>query len=153
MPSEFKITRRVEFSETDMAGVMHFSNYFRLMEYAEHAFVRSLGLTVMTRNTDPIIGWPRVAASCEYLRPLHFEDEVEIHLRVASRTEKAVRYEFTFRKNGDSADCARGSVTVVCCTIRGGKMQATFIPPEYATRIEIAEPGASNKRKPKGATK
>jgi acyl-CoA thioester hydrolase len=38
MPCEFRITRRVEFSETDMAGIVHFSNFFRYMETAEHAF-------------------------------------------------------------------------------------------------------------------
>ena len=35
--------RRVEFAETDMAGQVHFSNFFRYMEAAEHAFFRSLG--------------------------------------------------------------------------------------------------------------
>ena len=40
MPTEFTIKRRVQFSETDMAGIMHFANYFRLMEEVEHAFLR-----------------------------------------------------------------------------------------------------------------
>ena len=46
MSYEFQITRRVEFSETDLAGIMHFSNFFRFMESAEHAFWRSLGFSV-----------------------------------------------------------------------------------------------------------
>ena len=46
MSYEFQITRRVEFSETDLAGIMHFSNFFRFMESAEHAFFRSLGFSV-----------------------------------------------------------------------------------------------------------
>ncbi len=140
MASEFKIVRRVEFSETDMAGIMHFSNYFKFMEFAEHAFMRSLGLSVAPKVYDPPIGWPRVAASCEYKRPLKFDDEVEVHLKVASKSEKAVTYEFTFRKTGEKEECARGSVTVVCCTIRDGKMQATFMPKEYSEKIEAAQP-------------
>ena len=40
MPYEFEMTRRVQFAETDMAGVMHFANYFRLIEEVEHAFYR-----------------------------------------------------------------------------------------------------------------
>ena len=43
MPYEFKHIRRVEFAETDMAGIVHFSNFFRMMEATEHAFFRSLG--------------------------------------------------------------------------------------------------------------
>ena len=137
MASEFKISRRVEFSETDMAGVVHFSNFFRYMEFAEHAFLRSLGLTVHTRNTDPVMGWPRVNVSCEYLRPLHFEEDVEIHLKVQKKSEKAVTYLCEFRKAGEPKLCARGTMTVVCCTIRAGKMQATFIPKEFADKLDV----------------
>ena len=43
MAYEFKQTRRVEFSDTDMAGIMHFSNFFHFMEATEAAFLRSLG--------------------------------------------------------------------------------------------------------------
>ncbi len=139
MASEFKITRQVEFSETDMAGIMHFSNFFRFMETAEHSFIRSLGLSIAPKNFDPPIGWPRVAASCEYKRPLKFEDNVEVHLKVTSKTEKAITYSFTFRKNGEPEICALGSYTVVCCTIREGRMQATFVPREYAEKIEAAQ--------------
>ncbi|HYF51186.1 MAG TPA: thioesterase family protein [Planctomycetota bacterium] len=138
MASEYKLIRRVEFSDTDMAGIMHFSNYYRFMEAAEHAFIRSLGLSVVPTGFDPPIGWPRVASSCEYKRPLKYDDEVEIHLQVSKKTEKAVTYTCTFRKVGDPEVCAVGSITVVCVTIRQGKMQATFIPKEYADKIDVA---------------
>ena len=82
MPSEFKVVRRVEFSETDMAGIVHYSNFFRYMESAEHAFFRALGFSIVTTATDPPVGWPRVHASCDYRQPLRFEDEVEIHMLV-----------------------------------------------------------------------
>src|SRR3954454_25408688 len=36
MPTPFKISRLVEFADTDMAGIMHFSAFFRFMEAAEH---------------------------------------------------------------------------------------------------------------------
>ena len=78
MPSEFSVTRKVEFAETDMAGIMHFSNFFRYMEVAEHAFFRSLGFSIVTEKSGHDVGWPRVHASCDYMRPLRFEDDVEI---------------------------------------------------------------------------
>ena len=74
MAYEFKLVRRVEFFETDMVGIVHYSNFFRYMETAEHAFFRSLGISVVTRQVDPPVGWPRVHADCEYRQPLHFED-------------------------------------------------------------------------------
>src|SRR5213078_989612 len=46
MPAVFRTTRRVEFADTDMAGIVHFANFFRYMESAEHEFLRSHGLSV-----------------------------------------------------------------------------------------------------------
>src|SRR5258706_13125550 len=111
MPSTHTITRRVEFSDTDLAGIMHFSNFFRFMESAEHDFYRRLGLKLVTRSTDgSSIGWPRVSATCDYKRPLRFEDEVDVTLKVAKKTDKAITYAFAFRKKGDLEDAALGAV-------------------------------------------
>lgn len=140
MPYEFKLTRRVEFSDTDMAGIVHYSNFFRYMESAEHAFFRSLGYSVVTKQVEPPVGWPRVHASCDYKSPLHFEDEFEIHMQVVEKKSKSLTYEFRFRKLHDpaSAEIACGRLTVVCVTHQHGKMSATAIPKEIAERIEVA---------------
>src|SRR5262245_32343676 len=118
MPYEFKATRRVEFSDTDMAGIMHFANFFRFMETAEHGFYRSLGFSVVMPDTDPRLGWPRVHAECDYKRPLRFEDLVEIHLLVSEKKSKALTLAFRFRKlEGSTAlEVARGALTIVCVT-------------------------------------
>lgn len=140
MASEFTVTRRVEFGETDAAGIMHFSNFFRFMETAEHAFFRSLGFSIHPREQDGAVGWPRVQASCEYRKPLRFEDEVEIHLRVLEKRERVLRYEFVFRKSGEEA--ARGQLTVACVRKQAdGSLKAVSIPAEIAARIEPAAGG------------
>ena len=140
MAYEFKATRRVEFSETDMAGIMHYSNFFRFMETAEHAFFRSLGFSIMTSNVDPPVGWPRVHAECDYKAPLRFEDEVEIHLLVSEKKSKALSYVFKFTKLNGAAtvEVARGGLTVVCVRHDGRKMTACAIPKEVADKIQVA---------------
>ena len=51
MANHFHFSKRVEFSETDMAGIVHFSNFFRYMEMAEHAyFLQYLIYTVALHN-------------------------------------------------------------------------------------------------------
>ena len=40
MIAKFSYEHRVEFFETDLAGIVHFANYYRFMEQAEHAFFR-----------------------------------------------------------------------------------------------------------------
>jgi len=140
MPYEFKAVRRVEFSDTDMAGIMHFSNFFRFMETAEHGFFRSLGLSIINDPAHPGIGWPRVRAECDYSAPLHFQDEVEIQLLVAEKKSKSLRYLFKFRRLTDPPiEAARGSVTVVCVTHGPHvKMKACAIPAAIAHLIDPA---------------
>ena len=104
----FRATRIVEFGETDMAGIVHFSNFFRMMEAAEHAFFRSLGFTIHGLEDDATVGWPRVSAACDYRAPLRFEEEVEIHLIVAEVRSRSIRYQFIFRKVADGTEVARG---------------------------------------------
>jgi YbgC/YbaW family acyl-CoA thioester hydrolase len=126
MPTEFSITRRVQFSETDQAGIMHFSNFFKMMEEVEHAFFRSVGLSVSMQHDDIHIGWPRVSASCEFFGPVKFEDEVELKMRVARVGEKSFSYEVEFFVKGTRV--ALGKTTSVCCSIEIGDVQAIVIP-------------------------
>jgi len=72
MAFEFKAIRRVEFSETDMAGIVHYSNFFRYMETAEQGYFRLLGYSVVMNHSATPVGWPRVHAECDYSRPLRF---------------------------------------------------------------------------------
>jgi len=144
MAYQFKAVRRVEFSDTDMAGIMHYSNFFRFMETAEHAFFRSIGFSIVSDNVEPRVGWPRVHASCDFKAPLRFEDEVEIHLLVSEKKSKALSYLFIFRKLNAKpvVEIARGAVTVVCVRRRpDGSMAACNIPPVIADKIQVAPAG------------
>jgi len=139
MPHEFQITRRVEFSETDMAGLMHFSNYFRFMEAAEHAFFRSLGYSVVLTKNDISLHLPRVHAECHFRAPLRFEDEVRIQLLVQKKSRRSLTYQFRFYRVGDSAEreVAWGRIVVVCVKReQDGTMKAAPLPKEIADRIQ-----------------
>ena len=141
MAYEYKITRQVEFSDTDMAGIMHFSNFFRFMEAAEHAFFRSIGFSIHTRGFDEPLGWPRVHADCDFRHPLRFEDAVEVHLLVREKREKSIVYSFIFRKLTEPPlEVARGTLAVACVKRDrvDGKMTGVPIPREIADKIESA---------------
>jgi acyl-CoA thioester hydrolase len=143
MPYEFRAQRRVEFSDTDLAGIMHYSNFFRFMETAEHAFYRALGFSVTMPGTDPRLGWPRVHAACDFSRPLCFEDLVEIHLLVAEKRSRTLTFAFRFRKlNAEPVvEVARGRITTVCVAHRAdGTMAAVPIPKEIADQVQVAPP-------------
>ena len=128
MAKEFAIQRRVEFAETDMAGIMHFSNFFRYMETAEHSFYRFLGIPIHPQKAGNAIGWPRVHAECDYKHPLRFEDLVEIRLAVIQVKEKSIHYEFNFLRiqEQDSTEVAQGKFVVVC--VEFDEKQQRFTP-------------------------
>jgi YbgC/YbaW family acyl-CoA thioester hydrolase len=131
---EFSIRRRVQFAETDLAGIAHFSNFFRWMEETEHAFFRSLGMSIVMHHGDAEITWPRVAAQCDYSGPVRFEDELELRLRVAKLGAKSLTFEFSVLKDGERV--ARGKMTSVCCTIDGGTMRSLPIPADIRAKLE-----------------
>src|SRR5512134_619534 len=112
MAHEFTLTRRVEFSETDQAGIMHFSNFFRFMETAEHAFLRSLGFSAVLSRNGLNACLPRVHVECDYLAPLRFEDEVLVHLLVERKGERSLTYQFCFYRLANNEEVARGRVVV-----------------------------------------
>src|SRR3954469_1463483 len=85
----FRYSRRVQFSETDLAGIAHFSAYFRFMEEAEHALWRAAGLRIGAAAVTG--GWPGVAAAFEYKRPFRFEDKLEVTLGIAELTRRSIR--------------------------------------------------------------
>lgn len=141
MAFEFKVQRRVEFSETDMAGIVHFSNFFKYMETVEHAFYRSLGFSAILRKGDPLMGLPRVHASCDYRKPIRFEDLLEIHLLVRNKRPKVLSYTIRFRNLSAQppVDVAVGELTVVCvCASPDGSMVSAPLPEDLAAKIDIA---------------
>lgn len=149
MPHQFTQLRRVTFSETDLAGIMHFANFFRWMEETEHAFYRSLGLSVHPLAhgvPDTSTGWPRLKASAEYRLPLLFEEVVEVELLVAEVRTKAFRYAFRFWKNPDQPEtralAATGELVVVAVQAAPGTrvMKSCPIPESFRTHIAAAPP-------------
>ena len=138
MVFEFRLKRRVMFYETDAAGIVHFSNYFRYMEEAEHALWRSAGLSISVPGAE--IGWPRVNVSFEYARPLRFEEEFEVHLRIVEIGEKKIRYSCSVLSGG--ASIATGTMTVVCVARRPNEpMKAVPIPKEIVSHFCVAPEG------------
>ena len=133
MPDSFSIKRRVQFAETDMAGIVHFANYFRWMEEVEHAFFRSRGLSVAMTHEGVELGWPRVNVGCEYYSPLRFEDEVELRLRITKVGGKSLSYEVDFLLDGKLT--ALGKSTSACCAHTPEGLKSIEIPAEIRAKL------------------
>jgi YbgC/YbaW family acyl-CoA thioester hydrolase len=141
---ELVTSRRVEFADTDMEGIIHFSRFLIYMETAEHQYLNAIGSSVATRVDGQRLGWPRLAVGCEFLRPVRFEDTVEIRLLVLRKAAKAITYGCEFRHRGELV--ARGQSTSVCCAMEHeGGLRSIEIPSSFADRI--AEVGAEERKR------
>lgn len=134
MATAFVTSRRVEFSDTDAAGIMHFAAFFRLMEQAEHELLRSLGLSVVMHDAEGKLSWPRVKATCDYQAVARFEDMLEITVGVARLGERSVTYQHQIKRDGTLL--ANGQITAVCCRIVEGS-PPTSIPIPAAIREKL----------------
>src|SRR5262245_18276515 len=137
MPAPFRTSRRVEFCDTDKAGIVHFSNFFRYREFAEQELLRSVGLSVSWYDGSVRMGFPRVAASCDFTKPVRFEDVLDISVTVAKIGTKSVTYRFDFACRGEAV--ASGQVSTVCCR-KGpdGSLESVEIPPHIRAKLETA---------------
>lgn len=146
MVHEFKTRRRIEFVETDMAGIVHFSNFFRFMEAAEHDFFRSLGIFLHSQDKDHLRGFARVHADCDYLRPLRLYDEFEVHLQITRIGRTSITYRFVFtltEERGQPCEpvqIATGSLVVACVqrSPDGHGLEKASLDPRITEQLDVA---------------
>jgi acyl-CoA thioester hydrolase len=130
MSQVFEWSRLVDFYETDLAGIVHFSNFYRWMESAEHAYARSLGLEIH----DLKIGWPRVHASADFKKPVKFGDLVRVRVSIAEIRRRSIRFCFEILVNQSEDICATGEMTSACVDLE--TMRAVEIPSELRAKLE-----------------
>jgi acyl-CoA thioester hydrolase len=135
MKNGFVMPRRVEFMDTDMAGIVHFTAYFRYMETAEHELFRSLGLAAATKDSERHLGWPRVSCGFDFKAALRFQDALEVHIGITKIGKRSVSYRADIVR--DKEIIASGHSTSVCCTIdAAGHMASIDIPKDVTEKLQ-----------------
>lgn len=136
MNKPFVTQRRVEFSDTDMAGIVHFAKFYLYMESAEAEYFRSIGITLANRVTHgPSHGWPRVASSCNYKSPAYFEDEIEVRLWVERVGVKSLSLRFEFWR-GETHLVTGKSKCAYCQFLPDKPIKSLPIPDEWVKKFE-----------------
>ena len=142
MAYEFHYQRLVHWQDTDLAGIIHYTNYFRYMDEAETEFYRSMGLHKLEDSTAEGVTCPRVSATCDFIRPAVFWDELDVHLRIAKKGRSSIVFEYSFKRGPQGEEVARGSVTCAFSE-RGedGTLRSTPIPERFDQLFESAPSG------------
>ncbi len=151
VPAHFHFTyrRMVEFADTDLAGIMHFANFFRFVESAEHAFFRSLGFRVHTTDGADHQGWPRIEVSCKYHRPARFEQTLEVRLRIDEIRTTSLSYGFWIFPADDphGALIANGTCSIIHVDLdtKAHQIRKAPIPAALKTKLEHVVAAATAK--------
>ncbi len=147
---EHTSTRRIEFSETDMAGLVHFSNFFKYMETAERDFFEAASLDLIRTKPGELVGWPRARAECKFSAPLRFGDTIDIHLAVKALKDRAIDYQFRiYRRNEDGTrtQAAKGHLTTVLSELTAeGELRSVALPAELRAKIAEAPAEVLNQK-------
>lgn len=76
---------RVRFAETDAMGIVHHSRYLPYLEEARVEYLRHLGHPYTELRAEGV-DYAVLEAFVQYRRPLRFDDEVTVHLRLGAAT-------------------------------------------------------------------
>ena len=133
MPAIFTTSRRVEFRDTDAAGIMHFASTMSFMEEAEHEFLRHIQLPLFLPVDGGKISWPRVSAHCDFQSPVRFEDVVDIQVSVQRIGTKSVTYQFAL--TCEQRPVATGTLTAACCLVAKDGIKAVPVPEDVIAKL------------------
>ena len=118
-PARIVLHRRIEWIDTDAAGIYHWTTAFRLAEAAEAALHTALGIADRTFGATP-----RVSVAAQFDRPLRFNDPVEVELAVEAVGRSSVRYSLAI--TGPDGPAMSGQVTA--CLIDRDSRRAVAWP-------------------------
>lgn len=119
-------TCAVAFSDTDMAGVVHFASILRYVENAEHAALAELGVPVISKEG----GFPKVHVECDYKSPLKFGDEVSVQMVLDEVSNRSLKWTFSVRVEEKVA--ATGKLVTAMVNAKG---ESSEIPQAWRDRL------------------
>jgi YbgC/YbaW family acyl-CoA thioester hydrolase len=120
------LRRRIEWIDTDAAGIYHWTTAFRLLEAAEAALHTALGIEDRTFGA-----MPRISVSVDFRRPLRFNDPVEIDLAVGSLGRSSIVYALEI--HGPDGLAVAGEVTA--CFVDKETLRAVTWPEDLRDRL------------------
>lgn len=122
----FKYSRPVHLYETDLMGVVHHSNYIRIMEEARFAWLRSEHL-IHLHGVEQDCVFAVIDINITYKSPLRWGDEFEVELQVTQMRSR-FQFEATIRALREDHPVVSQGVVVLACV--NNKMQPIKPPGE-----------------------
>jgi acyl-CoA thioester hydrolase len=121
----FSVRTRVAFSDTDAQGVVYYGRYNPYFDLARGEYLRSLGLLHRRSGGEFVMR----ANDVEYFAPARFDDELDIHVRVARFGRTSMTFELAAHKVPEGTLLVTAHQTLVF--IDAAARRAIPIPDDY----------------------
>ena len=133
MTGEYAFTARtrVGFSDTDAQGIVYYGRYNPYFDLARVEYLRSVGLLRYESAGEFVMR----ANDVEYFAPARFDDELEIHVRVARLGRTSITYEFAAHKLPEGTLMVTAHQTLVYVDL--AQRVALPIPDDYKVRLGV----------------
>ena len=125
-PSDYPYAHpvRVRFCETDAMAVVHHAAYLAYLEESRVAYLRALGHPYDQVRAGGI-EFPVLEVALRYLRPLRFDDLVDVHLALSSARGATFQMDYLLRARDRSETCA---TAVTVHAVVDGQGRAARVP-------------------------
>lgn len=133
---DFNFEIRVRYSETDMSGHPHHSQYFIWIEEARHAFLRELGLSYGAMEEEGLF-FPVVEAKCKYFRSVRMDDIIEIRPSVLKATRRYFRVGYTMMTQEEDAQKVAEAETMLIAV--NAERQVISLPQKYLGLLKTVQ--------------
>ena len=119
---------RVRYAETDQMGVVYYANYLVWFEVGRTELCRQRGFAYRDMERENGLCIIVAEAKCRYHAPARYDDEIEVHTRLAAVRRRVITFEYEIRRKPEDELLAAGE-TVHVITDREGRPRA--LPERY----------------------
>jgi acyl-CoA thioester hydrolase len=110
---------RVRYAETDQMGVVYHANYLIWFEVGRVELMRALGIEYKNMETHDDCHIVVVEASCRYLHPARYDENLRVRTRIAEARNRIIRFSYELFRDHDSHLLATGETVHVICGSNG----------------------------------
>ena len=131
-PFKYSALTRVWFSDTDAQGVVYYGRYLPYFDHARTEYHRHLGHVEL-----PGAEFVMRASTVEYHAPAHFDELIEVFVRLARIGRTSMTYECAAHRLPDDVLLVTASQTIVLVDLAQRRPKA--IPEELRTHVRVFE--------------
>lgn len=133
MARSFTTERKIRFSHCDPAGIVYFVHFFDMVSGAvEDWFSEAFGFDAHSTFIRSRVGFPIVNTGCEFFRPCHLGDRLELELVIARLGRSSIEFSVTGRVGGEEKFRARHKVALMSLETQ----RALPIPADMREKME-----------------